>query len=123
MKCLGAGGEVGGRALSLNVRPQEALPTGGTRGSRQTVGEAETPVCVCVPVQEAAGESEDPKPAARGIVHLNTVTGEVHSLSVRVCVTEGVVPATGVGLRPQELICPGARSCGDWSPGASYHIH
>lgn len=45
-------------------------------------------MCVPVPVQEATGESEDPRPAAGWIVYLNPVTGEMHSVSARVCLNE-----------------------------------
>jgi len=63
---------------------------------------------VCVPVQAATEESEDPRPNAGSIVYLNPITEEMHSVSVRVCVNEGVVPATewGCGLRDSYVQVP-----------------
>ena len=38
---------------------------------------------------------------------------------VRICVSAGSAPATGVGLQPQGLICPDDSNWGDWDPGAA----
>jgi len=38
-------------------------------------------------------------------------------MTVRGC--EQVIPAAGVGLQPQRLICPGARDWGDWDARAA----
>lgn len=103
----------------------------------ETVGSAGhmRPICVCVCVctrvrvcirvsrGEAPGDTKDPGPATGWTVCPKPVTAETTMcmcLHAHVCLSEGSVTVTGVGLQPQGFICPGASSWGNWDPGARY---